>query len=61
VGLDVPQWLRRLEMEVRRVQAMHTTIAVLAEHFFRVPRRPLTYDDLQRQLREWERPALPPR
>jgi hypothetical protein len=61
VGLDVPQWLRRLEMEVRRVQAMHTTIAVLAEHFFRVPRRPLTYDDLQRQLREWERPALPPK
>jgi hypothetical protein len=61
VGLDVPHWLRRLEMEVRRVQAMHSTVAVLAEHFFRVPRRPLAYDDLQRQLREWERPALPPR
>jgi hypothetical protein len=60
VGLDVPYWLRRLEMEVRRVQATHTTIAVLAENFFRVPRRPLAYDDLQRQLREWERPALPP-
>jgi hypothetical protein len=59
VGLDVPYWLRRLEMEVHRVQATQTTIAVLAENFFRVPRRPLTYDDLQRQLRDWGRPALP--
>jgi hypothetical protein len=59
VGLDVPYWLRRLEMEVRRVQATQTTIAVLAESFFRVPRRPLPYDELQRQLREWGRPALP--
>jgi hypothetical protein len=59
VGLDVPFWLRRLEMEVHRVQATHTTIAMLAEHFFRVPRRPLAYEELQQQLREWERPALP--
>jgi hypothetical protein len=59
VGLDVPYWLRRLEIEVRRVQAMQSTIAVLAESFFRVPRRPLAYDELQRQLREWGRPALP--
>ena len=60
VGLDVPFWLRRLEMEVRRVQAARTTIAVLAENFFRVPRRPLSWDDLQRQLGDWERPSLPP-
>jgi hypothetical protein len=60
VGLDVPHWLRRLEMEVQRVQAAHTTIAVLAENFFRVPRHPLSYDELQRQLRGWERPQLPP-
>jgi hypothetical protein len=59
VGLDVPYWLRRLEMEVHRVQAARTTIAVLAENFFRVPRRPLSYDDLQRQLRDWDRPSLP--
>jgi hypothetical protein len=59
VGLDVPAWLRRLEMEVQRVQAAQTTIAALAEGFFRVPRRPLGYDELQQQLREWERPALP--
>ncbi len=59
VGLDVPAWLRRLEMEVQRVQAAHTTMAALAEGFFRIPRRPLTYDELHQQLREWERPALP--
>jgi hypothetical protein len=59
VGLDVPYWLRRLEMEVHRVQAAHTTIAVLAENFFRVPRRPLSYDELQGELRGWERPSLP--
>jgi hypothetical protein len=59
VGLDVPFWLRRLELEVHRVQAMHTTFAVLAENFFRIPRRPLTFEELQRQLREWDRPALP--
>ena len=31
VGLDVPFWLRRLELEVHRVEATRTTIAVLAE------------------------------
>ncbi|HEY7315757.1 MAG TPA: hypothetical protein VH643_40885 [Gemmataceae bacterium] len=60
VGLDVPFWLRRLEMEVHRVQAARTTIAVLAENFFRVPRRPLSWDELQRQLGDWDRPSLPP-
>jgi hypothetical protein len=59
VGLDVPYWLRRLEMEVHRVQATHTTIAVLVEGFFRVPRRALSFEDLQQQLRGWERPPLP--
>ena len=59
VGLDVPAWLRRLEMEVQRVQATHTTMAALAEGFFRIPRRSLSYEELQLQLREWERPALP--
>jgi hypothetical protein len=58
VGLDVPYWLRRLELEVHRVEATHTTIAVLAENFFRVPRRPLTLDELHRQLTDWDRPKL---
>jgi len=56
VGLDVPFWLRRLEMEVHRVQATQTTLAVLAEGFFRIPRRPLPFEEIQRQLRDWDRP-----
>ena len=36
-----------------------TSVAALAENFFRVPRRAVSHDDVQRQLREWERPALP--
>ena len=40
VGLDAPFWLRRMEMEVHRVQAAQTTLAKLAEHFFRIPPRP---------------------
>jgi hypothetical protein len=59
VGLDVPAWLRRLESEIHRVQANRTTVAVLAENFFRIPRRPVSHEEVQRQLREWERPALP--
>ncbi|MBY0231021.1 MAG: hypothetical protein K2W96_17180, partial [Gemmataceae bacterium] len=59
VGLDVPSWLRRLESELHRVQAARTAVAVLAETFFRVPRRPVTHEDVTTQLREWERPALP--
>ena len=50
MGLDVPAWLRRLEMEVHRVQAMHTTMAALAEGFFRIPRRSLSYEELQQQF-----------
>jgi hypothetical protein len=56
VGLDVPQWLRRLEDEVRRVRAAQTTVAVLAEGLLRVPRRPLALDEFKRQIQEWEKP-----
>ncbi len=59
VGLDVPAWLRRLEAEAHRVHATQTTVATLAEGFFRVPRHVLTHEEVQRQLREWDRPALP--
>lgn len=59
VGLDVPAWLRRLEAEMHRVQASRNTVAQLAESFFRIPRRAISHDEVQRQLREWERPALP--
>ena len=59
VGLDLPFWLRRLEMEVHRARAAHSATAILAENFFRVPRCVLSYDEVERQVRELERPALP--
>ncbi|MBI1913392.1 MAG: hypothetical protein HYS12_01335 [Planctomycetes bacterium] len=55
VGLDVPAWLRSLEAEVHRVQASQSTLAVLAEGFYRAPRRTLSLDELKRQLEEWDR------
>jgi hypothetical protein len=54
VGLDVPAWLRRLELEVHRVQAAQSTLATLAETLYRIPRRPVAFEELQRQLEEWE-------
>src|SRR6516165_5934080 len=45
VGLDVPHWLRRLELEVQQVRAVHTTIAVLAEGFLRVPKHMLNIEE----------------
>ncbi|MFO0929021.1 MAG: hypothetical protein U0736_18700 [Gemmataceae bacterium] len=59
VGLDVPAWLRRLEGEVHRVQASRNTVTQLAESFFRIPRRTISHDELQRQLREWGGRRLP--
>jgi hypothetical protein len=59
VGLDVPFWLRRLEMEVHRARAARSATAVLAENFFRVPRRQLDCDDVDRQMGEFDKPALP--
>ena len=60
VGLDVPAWLRSLEAEVHRVHATRSTLAVLAEALYRVPRRALSLDELKRQLEEWDRrPLLP--
>jgi hypothetical protein len=54
VGLDVPQWLRKLRDEVDRVRDAAT-----------VPPRPaepvrLTFAELQRQLDDWEEPLTEP-
>jgi hypothetical protein len=55
-GLDVPHWLRRLEMEVQRVYGQRTAIATLAEDLFQTPKLPLTPEELQAQLRAWDEP-----
>src|SRR5262249_48153011 len=59
VGLDVPFWPRRLGMEVHRARASHSATVMLAENFFRISRRALPFDEVERQLREFDRPALP--
>jgi hypothetical protein len=56
VGLDVPHWLRRLELEVQRVRATQATVAVLAEGFLHVPKKALTIDELKQQVQDWEKP-----
>jgi hypothetical protein len=56
VGLDVPEWLRRLENEVRRVRASHAAVAVLAGDLLRLPQRSLTPEEVQQQLLDWEKP-----
>jgi hypothetical protein len=56
VGLDVPQWLRRLELEVERVRAARTTVAVLAEGLLHVPKRALTIEELKQQVEDWDKP-----
>jgi hypothetical protein len=56
VGLDVPQWLRRLQSETQRVQASRSAVAVLAEELFRVPKKMISREEVQDQMREWEKP-----
>jgi hypothetical protein len=54
VGLDVPDWLRRLAGEVQRVRMARTAVASLAESQFQVPKVAVPLEELGRQLREWE-------
>ena len=58
VGLDVPEWLRRLEGEVQRTRATRSPVAVLAEELFRVPQRLVEYEDLQNQIKDWDLPII---
>jgi hypothetical protein len=51
-GLDVPQWLRRLEGEVYRVQASRTAVAGLAENLLQIPRVIVPLEDLLRQFED---------
>jgi hypothetical protein len=59
VGLDVPAWLRRLEAELGKAQSRAGGTPSVAAPYFRVPRKQLTLEEVQAQLRDWDRPALP--
>ncbi|MCS6977083.1 MAG: hypothetical protein NZM31_08775 [Gemmatales bacterium] len=57
-GLDLPVWLRRLEMEVVRVRTTRTAVNTLAEELDKVPRLSLSLRELQNQLRSWDDPIF---
>jgi hypothetical protein len=56
VGLEVPQWIRTLEHEVHRVRAHEHGLLEPLETHLRLPRAPLSHEDLDRQLEIWDRP-----
>jgi len=60
VGLDVPQWLRRIETEIQTVKNAQSPIAAQLEQRFRVPQKMLTFEEFKQQIREWEKPLLQP-
>jgi hypothetical protein len=56
VGLDVPEWLRRMEEEVRKVHGSQSSLAMLAEKLLRVPRLDVSLPEIRQQLENWEQP-----
>ena len=56
-GLDVPDWLEKLEQEVRRLLAASATtdLSPTAEKLL-APQRSLSADEIRRQLGEEEKP-----
>lgn len=54
VGLDVPQWILRLESEVQRVRTSRTALVSLAETLFQVPKVPTPFSELAEQLLDWK-------
>lgn len=56
VGLDVPHWLRKFEVEVERVRELLTQPRVEQS-----PAVELSFVDLQEQLAQWEMPLTGPR
>jgi hypothetical protein len=53
VGLDLPQWLHRLEGTVHQVQMSRTALASLAENMLQIPKVIVPLDDLENQVEEW--------
>jgi hypothetical protein len=59
-GLDLPNWLERLDQEVRRVRSERVTGIDPSRDAVQVPRKQLTLEQVQRQLAEWDQQAAPP-
>jgi hypothetical protein len=60
VGLDVPLWLRRIEVEIQTVKNKESPLVAQVEQHLRVPQKLLTFQEFQQQVQEWETPLLPP-
>jgi hypothetical protein len=58
VGMDVPQWLVRLEHELQRVRATQSALGNLAETLLHVPRLSVPFGELAGQLQDWKQIAL---
>jgi hypothetical protein len=56
VGIDVPPWLQRLEVEVQRIRAARSAIAGLAAPLAQVPRVVLSLEDFRREMGLWDQP-----
>ncbi len=50
VGLDIPQWLQRLNATIQQERASKTTIADLAENLLQIPQRKVPFAKLDEQL-----------
>lgn len=55
VGLDVPQWIGRLEGEIHRVHNARSALVNLAERVFQVPRLKVPLGDLYDQVKDWNK------
>jgi hypothetical protein len=53
VGLEVPQWLMRVQREVQRLRAEGSGTAALRRRIPAVTRVTLSYEEVKRQLAEW--------
>lgn len=52
VGLDMPQWLQRLEGTLKQIDASKTELAGLAENLLQIPKVTPTINELRQQLGE---------
>ena len=53
-GVELPLWLRRLELEVQRVRTLQSADALLSEGFVQVAHVHLSLEDVQQQIKDWD-------
>ena len=54
-GLEVPQWIGRLEGEIHRVRNARSALVHLAESVFNVPRVKVPLQELYEQVKDWNK------